>query len=268
MPLLLSWTPLSRLSLRRQRQLWHALTGLTALTCSLVLTACSASKVNLGVYLSPELEQTYGEVPTLEVDVAGVTAKQKQMLESSSIEQYFAPNSALRRSVLPVTLLFSPLQQRPYVLEKSFIAWDAWKQRGAEYVAVLCNLPQLQGKTNGQGGNATGGGGAASDDGGGDGRMLFINMHDGWLKDSSSHTIEITAAGVIKVEDEPEIETDAATTENQSQQQVNAAIAKAMAPSTPQDPTPLTAGEDGGVFFENAGAEDSSSNTTDPIVLE
>lgn len=268
MPLLLSWTQLSRLSLRRQCQLWHALTGLTALTCALVLTACSASKVNLGVYLSPELQQTYGEVPTLEVDVAGVTAKQKQMLESSTIEQYFAPNSALRRSVLPVTLLFSPLQQRPYVLEKSFVAWDAWKQRGAEYVAVLCNLPQLQGKANGQGGTASGGG-AASDDGGGDGRMLFINMHDGWLKDSSSHTIEITAAGVIKVEDEPEMEADAATAENPSQQQVNAAIAQAMAQAKPQS----TASEDSGLIFEGAVADgskssSSSSNTTDPIVLE
>ena len=138
------------------------------LCCSLLLTACSANKVNLAVYLSPEVAQTYGEVPSLEVDVAGVTAEQKQALEQTAVEQYFAPHSAIRSSIQPVTLYFSPLQQRPYSIEKSFAAWELWQQRGAQYVMVLCNLPQL------------------------------------FIKDSSSHIVEITSSGVIKVADEPE----------------------------------------------------------------
>lgn len=171
----------------------------SALLCcsALMLTACSASSVNLGVYLSPEVAQTYGEVPSLEVDVAGVTAKQKQTLEQISVEQYFAPNSALRRSIQPVTLYFSPLQQRPYSIEKSFAAWDLWEQRGAEYVMVLCNLPLLTD-------NAPQGSGSATGGAGGDSRMLFIEMHDGFIKDSSSHVVEITSTGVIKVADEPD----------------------------------------------------------------
>lgn len=171
------------------------------LSCSaLMLTACSASSVNLGVYLSPEVAQTYGEVPSLEVDVAGVTAKQKQTLEQISVEQYFAPNSALRRSIQPVTLYFSPLQQRPYSIEKSFAAWDLWEQRGAEYVMVLCNLPLLE-RTAQQGATGID---PASNAGGSDSRMLFIEMHDGFIKDSSSHVVEITSTGVIKVADEPD----------------------------------------------------------------
>ena len=174
----------------------------SALLCcsALMLTACSASSVNLGVYLSPEVAQTYGEVPSLEVDVAGVTAKQKQTLEQISVEQYFAPNSALRRSIQPVTLYFSPLQQRPYSIEKSFAAWDLWEQRGAEYVMVLCNIPLLTDNApQGAAGSVSATGGAGSDS-----RMLFIEMHDGFIKDSSSHVVEITSTGVIKVADEPD----------------------------------------------------------------
>lgn len=165
------------------------------LCCCLMLTACSASKVNLAVYLSPEVAQTYGEVPSLEVDVAGVTAEQKQALEHTTVEQYFAPHSAVRSSIQPVTLYFSPLQQRPYSIEKSFAAWELWQQRGAQYVMVLCNLPQLSAAPQ----SAAPQGAAAPDS-----RMLFIEMHDGFIKDSSSHIVEITSSGVIKVADEPE----------------------------------------------------------------
>lgn len=165
------------------------------LCCSLLLTACSANKVNLAIYLSPEVAQTYGEVPSLEVDVAGVTAEQKQALEQTAVEQYFAPHSAVRSSIQPVTLYFSPLQQRPYSIEKSFAAWELWQQRGAQYVMVLCNLPQLSAAPQ----SAAPQGAAAPDS-----RMLFIEMHDGFIKDSSSHIVEITSSGVIKVADEPE----------------------------------------------------------------
>ena len=205
----------------------------SALLCcsALMLTACSASSVNLGVYLSPEVAQTYGEVPSLEVDVAGVTAKQKQTLEQISVEQYFAPNSALRRSIQPVTLYFSPLQQRPYSIEKSFAAWDLWEQRGAEYVMVLCNLPLL---TDNAPQGAAGSGSAAGGVGGGDSRMLFIEMHDGFIKDSSSHVVEITSTGVIKVADEPDADLSTGSDNGEAQgksvaQQANEQAAAAAA---------------------------------------
>ena len=201
----------------------------SALLCcsALMLTACSASSVNLGVYLSPEVAQTYGEVPSLEVDVAGVTAKQKQTLEQISVEQYFAPNSALRRSIQPVTLYFSPLQQRPYSIEKSFAAWDLWEQRGAEYVMVLCNLPLLTD-------NAPQGSVSATGEAGSDSRMLFIEMHDGFIKDSSSHVVEITSTGVIKVADEPDADLSTGSDNGEAQgksvaQQANEQAAAAAA---------------------------------------
>ena len=181
-------------------------------------TGCSASRVNLDVYLSPEVAQTFGEVPSLEVDVAGVTAQQKKALEQTSVEQYFAPESLLRRSIQPVTLYFSPLQQRPYSIDKSFAAWDLWQQRGAEFVLVLCNLPQL---------NAA----YAQEGAAPDSRMLFIEMHDGFIKDSSSHVVEITSSGVIKVADEPEVETDSSEPSwaHQAQAQAQAAADAAEA---------------------------------------
>ncbi|HIX56221.1 MAG TPA: hypothetical protein H9850_01960 [Candidatus Anaerobiospirillum pullistercoris] len=211
-------------ALRRSQHSWQS----ALLCCSaLMLTACSASSVNLGVYLSPEVAQTYGEVPSLEVDVAGVTAKQKQTLEQISVEQYFAPNSALRRSIQPVTLYFSPLQQRPYSIEKSFAAWDLWEQRGAEYVMVLCNLPLLADSAP-QGAAGTGASGAASAAGasGSDSRMLFIEMHDGFIKDSSSHVVEITSTGVIKVADEPDAADQGLSTENTSGESLGKSVAQ------------------------------------------
>lgn len=219
-------------ALRRRWRSWQS----ALLCCSaLMLTACSASSVNLGVYLSPEVAQTYGEVPSLEVDVAGVTAKQKQTLEQISVEQYFAPNSALRRSIQPVTLYFSPLQQRPYSIEKSFAAWDLWEQRGAEYVMVLCNLPLRT--DNAPQGSVSATGGAGSDS-----RMLFIEMHDGFIKDSSSHVVEITSTGVIKVADEPDAdlstgsdngEAQGKSVAQQANEQAAAAAAAASAAATP-----------------------------------
>lgn len=195
----------------------RALLSALVLSGALTLSACSSSTVNLAVYLSPEVAQTYGEVPSLEVDVAGVTAAQKQALEHTTVEQYFAPHSTVRASIQPITLYFSPLQQRPYSIEKSFAAWELWEQRGAEYVMVLCNLPKLS---------------AASKDGAPDSRMLFIEMHDGFIKDSSSHIVEITSSGVIKVADEPEPQSSpslAQSAEPSAQEQALAAALEAEA---------------------------------------
>ena len=96
---------------------------------------------------------------------------------------------------------------------------------------VLCNLPLL---TDNASQGAAGSGSAAGGVGGGDSRMLFIEMHDGFIKDSSSHVVEITSTGVIKVADEPDADLSTGSDNGEAQgksvaQQANEQAAAAAA---------------------------------------
>ncbi len=156
---------------------------------ALFVSACSSSSCDIRVYLSDDLRMTYGEIPSLEVDVAGVTSVQQQRLQNLDVDAYFSPGNAVRRSLSPATLYFSDTDSAPYSLDDGSPYWEKWEQMGAEFIAVICNLPALSANEFKQGGT--------------DHRVLLINMHDGFLKDSSEHIVLIGAGGVIKVKEDP-----------------------------------------------------------------
>lgn len=156
---------------------------------ALFLSACSSSSCDIQVYLSDDIRMTYGEIPSLEVDVAGVTAVQQQRLQNLDVDAYFTPGNAVRRSLSPATLYFSDADSAPYVIDDDSSYWDKWEQMGAEFIAVICNLPALSANEFKQGGT--------------DNRVLLINMHDGFLKDSSEHIVLVGAGGVVKVKEAP-----------------------------------------------------------------
>lgn len=174
---------------------------ISVLTSTLILGGCSASTCDVEVYLGDDLKEVYGEVPTMEVDVAGVTDEQKDRLLHSSAEAYFEPGSPLRRSLNALTLHFSAADTAPYIIPDSHKAWQLWEERGASYIALMCNLPAENAPEAGPaaaGAGSSGGGNALND-----GRLLLINMHDGFLKDSSRHVAEITAGGIIEIKEAP-----------------------------------------------------------------
>ncbi|MBO8416289.1 MAG: hypothetical protein IAB19_07925 [Proteobacteria bacterium] len=161
---------------------------------ALLFAGCSASTADIRVYLSDDLQAAYGEVPALEADVAGVTEVQQRQLASISAADYFRPGNALRRSLAPVTLHFGLQQQGPYLISGDDKAWELWESRGASFIAVLCNLPDLTERTSEQGAAPAGA----------DPRILLINMDDGYLKDSSEHLVLISSGGVLKIKEPPE----------------------------------------------------------------
>lgn len=196
--------------------------SLCSLFSAWYLSGCSASDCDVEIYLDPEIKSAYGQVPTLEVDIAGVNAAQAQRLQKMDLDTYFTPNSPQRKSLLPLTMRFSDDNLGPMVLDDDDDIWDRWKERGAQFVAVICNLPQFltvleyHGSETQNGGNGGGGGDSAMLSGEmaemanensavfNDGRVLLINMHDGFFKDSSKHFVQITVDGLVTLEERPE----------------------------------------------------------------
>lgn len=182
----------------------------------MALTGCSASSCDVEVYLDPQLKAVYGQVPTLETDIAGVNAEQAQRLQQINLDQYFTPGSPQRRALDPVTMRFSEDHPGPMVLADSDELWDKWETRGAMFIAVICNLPILHtdpdAAKNPPAAQATPAALAgnmaeqANENSAvfNDGRVLLINMHDGFLKDSSTHYIQIGADGLITLNDRPD----------------------------------------------------------------
>lgn len=188
------------------------------------LVGCSASDCDIEIYLDPEIKIAYGQVPTLEVDIAGVNAAQAQRLQKMDLDAYFTPNSPQRKSLLPLTMRFSDDNLGPMVLDDDNDLWKRWKERGAQFIAVICNLPQFLTVLENDDHQAAQGaiaGGGSGDSGAmlagemaemanensavfNDGRVLLINMHDGFLKDSSEHFVQITVDGLVTLKDRPE----------------------------------------------------------------
>lgn len=187
-------------------------------SCLTFLTGCSASNCDVEVYLDPELKAAYGQIPTLEVDIAGVNAEQAQRLQQMNLDQYFTPNSPQRKSLAPLTLRFSEENPGPMILADNHELWKRWEERGAQFVAVICNLPQFLSLVEDNQQNDSGASQAPSGMLAGamaemanensavfnDGRVLLINMHDGFFKDSSEHLVQISVDGLLTLKERPE----------------------------------------------------------------
>lgn len=187
--------------------------GLTALC--LGLTGCSASNCDVEVYLDPTLKTSYGQVPTLEVDIAGVNAEQAQRLQNVKLDQYFTPGSPQRKSLAPLTLHFSEENLGPMILDSGDKLWELWEDRGAQFIAVICNLPEFlsladdddnQASPNQSGAFAGPMAEMANENSAvfNNGRVLLINMHDGFFKDSSEHLVQISMDGLLTLKSRPE----------------------------------------------------------------
>lgn len=203
----------------------HKLTILALMSglLSLGLTGCSASNCDVEVYLDPELQSAYGQIPTLEVDIAGVNASQAQRLQNMNLDAYFTPNSPQRRALAPLTLHFSQEQPGPLFLADDDEVWERWEERGAQFIAVICNLPQFLSLSESNDGDKAGTQAPSMLAGPmaemanensavfNDGRVLLINMHDGFLKDSSEHLVQISVDGLLTLKDRPEAYLKAST---------------------------------------------------------
>lgn len=169
-----------------KKYFYRSLSVLTALV-ALVLNACSSSSSDVGVYLSEDIQSSYGYCPTIEVDVVGLTEAEEKRLIAYDVDRYFAPQSKFRQNLGAVTLKFSEDDMSAKMIPDDAVCWDHWKDKGAKYIAVLSNLPLL----------------VDAKDSAVDPRKLIINMNDGFLVDSSVHYIEVGGSGIIELKRPP-----------------------------------------------------------------
>lgn len=178
----------------------------------ITLTGCSASNCDVEIYVDPELKTAYGQLPSMEVDIAGVNAVQAQRLQKLNLDQYFMPGSPQRRALSPITFYFSAENPEPMILDSGDDLWDKWEERGAKFIAVICNLPEiLHLQSDQQNQNDTGAlagemAEMANENAAvfNNGRVLLINMHDGFFKDSSKHLVQISVDGLLTLDSRPD----------------------------------------------------------------
>ena len=157
--------------------------ALLSMSAAALLSACTPTTLNLEVSMSDELPQVYGFYPTLELDIAPVTAEEKQRLEHYDLEAYFEPNNALRRQLIPYTMKFCqdcPLTQD---LDSGLEIWDSWEDKKSDYVAVLVNLPLLSSK----------------EPGSADPRLLFLPFKEHFVYTTKDRRIQIGPEGVTRL---------------------------------------------------------------------
>ncbi len=165
-----------------------SLLGLGALSLCAALTGCSSTTADVGVFLSDDIQNTYGFCPSLEVDIVGLTEQEQRRLLAYDVDKYFAPPQQFRKSLGVVTFKFSENDMVAKELPDDALAWEGWESKGADYIALIANLPLIA---------------EGDKDPVNDPRKIIINMHDGRLKDSSAHYFVISGSGVVKVKEAP-----------------------------------------------------------------
>jgi len=175
--------------------------GVSALLLAGVV-GCASPAYDVYVYLSPQLKEVYHVYPSVEVDIVGVDANGAERFASTSVDDYFRFDGALRKSTPHATMRFRESDVYPKFLEGDA---DIWKSFGgdedANQLYVLVNLPPAELPASGEKGGAKPGV---------DGRKLAIPLE----KDSvfnprrwfcwPSRRFEIVPVGINVCKDAPE----------------------------------------------------------------
>jgi hypothetical protein len=104
------------------------------------LSGC-ASQRRVVVGLSAEVEDYYAIYPSIEFDVAAVTADEADQLKKDGVDRYFAPGSPLRKRLEPFTVYFSQERTAPATLYFRSDYWDKWLKKKPVSLALIANLP-------------------------------------------------------------------------------------------------------------------------------
>ncbi len=172
--------------------IFRFLAALATLGGVFLLTSCSSDNTtcDVGVYLSPDLQDVYGYTPTLEADIVGLTKVEQKRLFSYDVDKYFAPPQQFRKSLGAVTVRFTDGDTIGKILSGDSETWARWEEKGAAYLGVIVNLPVVN----------------EVKDTANDPRKLIIDMNDPDGMNDSSHYIVIGGSGVIEVKKAPEDE--------------------------------------------------------------
>lgn len=136
--------------------------------------------------LSPRLKDYYAIYPSVELDIAAVTAAEAEDIRAQSAEDYFAAGNPVRKGVAPYTLTFSSEQTEPQTMKRGVDAWDGWLEKKPEKFAVVANLPRGTEKIGGRK----------------DPRVLILDLESAFLLPETLY-FEIVPGGVAQIYKKP-----------------------------------------------------------------
>lgn len=97
-------------------------------------------RYNIEVSLDPTLA-TSAAVPSIEVDIVGVSPTRAAVWDAQSLNNYFAAANMERQTADRHTMTFGAGATGPQTLSSSDDVWDKWMAGGATHVYVLASLP-------------------------------------------------------------------------------------------------------------------------------
>lgn len=155
-----------------------------------VLTGCLPAAYNVEVYLSPKFKQQLKVVPSLEVDVVGVSADEGERFAACVVDEYFQVGGSLRNGTLHRTLYFSSENALPKRMKTGDKMWKQFRQKDASNLYLLVNLPWESSAP------------ALPRDG----RKAVIPLKRSWLWQSRTRYFEINPAGITLLKSRPDEE--------------------------------------------------------------
>jgi hypothetical protein len=93
------------------------------------------------VGLSAEIEDHYEFYPSIEFDAVAVTAEEAERIKKEGVDEYFAPESPLRKRLDPFTVYFSQERTEPETLPAKSNFWDRWLKKKPATLVLIADLP-------------------------------------------------------------------------------------------------------------------------------
>jgi hypothetical protein len=103
-------------------------------------------KYNVTVVPGSSLRESPGGMPSVEVDLVGVSESEAARWKSYPINDYFSGRDQLRADADKKTLAFTAGSPGPQTLSAKDPIWQTWKGKQATELVILANLPGVSGK--------------------------------------------------------------------------------------------------------------------------
>ena len=97
-------------------------------------------KYNVQVSMDPTLASS-AAVPSIEVDIIGVSPERAAVWDAQSLNNYFAAANMERQTADKFTMRFGAGATAPQTLQISDAMWAKWAGSGAHHLYILASLP-------------------------------------------------------------------------------------------------------------------------------
>jgi hypothetical protein len=120
---------------------WNVAT--LAPVCVTLLAGCGIMRMNVVVELDETLTRNPASVPTIEVDLVGVSESEMPQWKGYAMSAYWSPGDKLRTGGARHELRFSQTTASRRTLSRDDPIFDTWQEKTAGWLFVLADLPDV-----------------------------------------------------------------------------------------------------------------------------